>query len=524
MTYSLRERFVAALSAFKEPAVIAKLLDDSGFVDFDNRRLRYAIYWAFYENTAYRPVVHKWSQGYRQRFGLYKHTRGIYNPAYRLGEFWKTHLFGGLLDADGQNVPTSAIPIKTDNENLREAILQLWLWSGWGQKKDQLTLWGSVLGDVFVEIVDDPEKKKVYAEITHPSLVKEVELDPYGNVKGYTKEYDRPDPERGYKDKAKYTELAIRVEEWVVYETLRNDQPYAWDGEEAYWAEPYGFIPMVFIKHNDVGLDWGWSEFHPVRGKVHEVDDLASKASDHVRKYVDPIWMFSGVKRKEASVTKQETTPTTDRPEPGREELPAIYAPLGAEAKALVADLDLAAALEHINNILEEVERDYPELQMDIWGKSGSDSGQSGKALRTARQRTESKGQTRRGTYDNAMVRIHQMGVAIGGFREYDGFDGFNLESFEEGDLDHSIGERPFFAADPLDELEIEKAFWAAANEAESAGMPLELWLKRQGWDDKEIAEIAASPQRQAKMQALSNLALLGVDRDDEEDEEDEDE
>ena len=90
-------RFVAAYKAFREPYLISRFDDDAEFCDFDARRLRYAIYWAFYENTAYRKV-HGWATRYKVDHGLYRYIRNIYNPAYRLGEFWKAHLWGGTLD------------------------------------------------------------------------------------------------------------------------------------------------------------------------------------------------------------------------------------------------------------------------------------------------------------------------------------------------------------------------------------------------------------------------------------------
>jgi hypothetical protein len=60
-----------------------------------------------------------------------------------------------------------------------------------------------------------------------------------------------------------------------------------WDGEGAEWDYPYGFTPMVVFQHNNVGLDFGWSELFPGLSKFREVDDLASKLSDQIRKMVD---------------------------------------------------------------------------------------------------------------------------------------------------------------------------------------------------------------------------------------------
>lgn len=504
---SIWERAVAAYKAFREPYLVTDITDERDFSDFDARRLRYAIYWAFYENTAYRGI-HTWAKRYKIEHGLYKYIRNLYNPSYRLIEFWKTHIWGGTLDpeAGGGKEQPSAIPILTENKRLRAAIAQLWQWSNWEVKKDQLTLYGAAFGDVGIKVVDNTDREKVYLQVIHPRMIQAVEVDDFGNVKGYTFEEERDDP--GDSDRrVTYQEIAERDGDFVVYRTLKDGQPYPWNGIEAEWAEPYGFIPFVVIQHNDVGFDWGWSELHPIRSKVHEVDDLVSKLDDQIRKTVDAPWLFGGIDAPwlfggiDAPTSQPETTKstaTTDRPEPGREEIPALYGEVGATAQPLVAPLDIVGTSEHINNLLEEIERDYPELQDDIWA-AGSNA--SGRALRTARQRTEAKVRQRRPNYDNPLVRAHQMAVAIAGYRSYgEAFGGFGLDSYDQGDLDHNIAKRPVFAQDPLDDIEMDQEFWTAAKSAQDAGMPLSVFLKRKGWSEDEIAEVmeARDQQRQA--------------------------
>lgn len=214
---------------------------------------------------------------------------------------------------------------------------------------------------------------------------------------------------------------------------------------------------MVVVKHNDVGLDWGWSEIQPGRSKIHEVDDIASKLSDQIRKTVDPIWFFSGVPKPNSSPTATETqltgTEALNRPQPGREELTSLYASNpDAKAMALISETDLSGILEHIKAMLSEIERDYPELKLiaDLQQASGDISG---RALRIAQGPAADKVLQRRVNYDDALKRIQQMAVAIGGERGY--FQGFNLQSYEAGNLDHQIGDRPVFMPDRLDELEI---------------------------------------------------------------------
>lgn len=498
---------MAAYKAFREPGLITDPLaiSNQDFNDFDNRRLRYAIYWSFFENNAYRSI-HSWSERYKTEYGLYRYIRHIYNPAYRLGEFWKAHLMGGSLDQAAGS--SGALPIETENEALRPVISQIWQWSNWQINKDVFTLYGSLFGDVGLRVVDDVGRAKIYLQVVHPGIIKEVEKDPFGNVKAYVIQEKRGDPTGG-SQMVEYTETAERDGEAVVYTTYLNGTPYAWPPfEAAKWSEPYGFVPLVVVQHNNVGLEWGWSELHPAREKIHEVDDLASKLHDQIRKMVDTPWLFSGVTKPGATPAMSYTSLTgqqaVDRPQPGREEIPALYGPAGATSTPLVAPLDIAATAAEIKEVIGELERDYPELKVDILRASGD---VSGRALRIAQQPAEDKVKQRRANYDDALVRAQQMAAAIGGFRGY--FSGVGLDSYADGLLDHSIDDRPVFSEDPLDKVEIDKTFWETAGAAIKAGIPLEVYLVEHGWDEARLERLLQSEEYQNR-QALARLALGG--------------
>ncbi len=487
-------RLKLGITAFREAYLTAPVTDAAEWSEQEARCLRYAVLWAQYEMTSYRNV-HNWATAYRKQYGMYKYARPIFNPAYRLGEFWKAHLFGGLLDPLAGD--DGAIPIVTENESLREAIADLWKYSRWPVQKDVLTVRGAILGDAAIQIVDDVNRERVYLSLLHPGTIEYVEKDPFGNVKAYGLREERADPRKDV-GTVTYTEQVSRDGDSVVYETFLNGEPYAWPDNVdrtgqavAAWSEPYGFIPLVVIQHNDVGLDWGWSELHPIRAKVQEADDLASMLSDQVRKTINPPFLMKGFgnpKNLKKSLALTRAAATTDRPAPGREELQTIWnVPIDGGAEAMVADLDLENVLLHIDSILKEIERDVVELSADVHTASGD---ASGRALRVARQPVAAKVTQRRANYDAAMVAAHQMAVAIGGFRGQ--YKGFGLDSYAAGDLEHSITDRPVFEDDALDKIEIDNAFWTAAALAVKAGVPLVVYLKEADWDDERIAALIA--------------------------------
>lgn len=496
---------MAALSAFSENMTTSENSRSAWamneFSTLAARRMRYAVNWAMYENTAYRRV-HAWSKSYKTTFGLYRYIRNIYNPAYRLGEFWQSHIWGGLLDpnaGDGSSLET-AIPIATENEALRPAIAQVWDWSNWQTGKGIVSLRGAVLGDAVIKIVDDTARGKVYMEPVHPGALADVTLDKWGNVKSYIIEESRYDPRDG--KEALYREVASRDGDNVVYQTYLNGALYPWDGETAEWTVPYGFIPMVVIQHKNVGLDWGWSELHAGMSNFREADDQASLLNDQVRKMVNSPWFYSGVSApKTGNVVLGTSEQTADNPQAGREDVPAIYGPAGSTATPLVTPLDITAAAENINQIISKIERDYPELADNLENAGGDISG---RALRINRQPVIDKVDERRPNYDAPLVRAQQMAVAIGGWRGYgEAFSGFDLNSYAAGKLAHTVNRRPVFAEDPLDNLDVEVAFWTAANQAKAAGMPLEIFLKRNGWSEEDITEYKNSAETMARQAAL---------------------
>jgi hypothetical protein len=240
-------------------------------------------------------------------------------------------------------------------------------------------------------------------------------------------------------------------------------------------------------------------------GKIREVDDIASKLSDQIRKTIDPAWLFSGVEKPKTNIVLTGTTSTVALSDPGRVELPALYGPPGAMAHPLVAPLDVPGTLAHIQSMLDELERDFPELQVGKIMLSGT----SGIARMIAQQMCEPKVERRRASYDDGLRRAQQMAVAIGGYRGYAGYEGFGLDSFAQGALDHSVGKRDVFAKTVMDDLEQEGLFWQTVGQAQAAGCPLPIVLDRLGWSEEQIGELAA--WRQAAMdQAQAAAAAAG--------------
>lgn len=513
---------MAGVKAFQRAYAETDTLNTATFSSFEARRARYEIFWAFVESTAYSSA-HDWSAALKKEYGLYEYTRNIYNPAFRIATFWATHLMGGRLDpaaGDGKAVP-SALPIllpanSTNGDRLRAALSTVWQDSNWQTNKDIYTLHGNIMGDVGLRVIDDTARGKAYLNVLHPGTIKSADLDAFGNVKGYVLEELRQDPRVAAKDDPlglvrtsdqliTYNEVVTRDGVNVVYQTYLNDKLYAWPehvarigNAVAEWEEPYGFVPLVLVKHINIGLDWGWSEMQPTLPKIREADDMASKLNDQVRKTVDAKWAFLGAKKSDVTPAVKGRARSAQNPEPGRDEEGAYYLPPGADVKPMIAPLDIAATSAHILTMLDSIEDEHPELRKEVYGLTAGGGVVSGEAIRNARQPVEEKAEWLRPHYDNGEMRAAQMAIAIGGWRKYKGYEGFNLDSFQRGLLNHSIGARPVFGSNQYDALELKSKTYTVLKLAQDAGIPRSVAEAEVGYTEEEIAANQAARIEQA--------------------------
>lgn len=495
-------------TAFREAMLNADPQRGSATMDFDAfgrweaRRTRYDLFWGLYQNNAYQDLLHPgWATRFKTNFSLYKHIRHLYNPAYRLGEFWAAHLQGGRLarDAGDGEEEQSALPIVTENEALRPAIAQLWKDSAWQIQKGVYTRFGSVLGDVGLKAEDDPLNGQVRLRVVHPGTIKWIDKDHRGRIRSYIIHEWRYDPRednikfaaplvdpRAGQRIVQYIEKGWLEGDTVKFQTYLNTELYPWNGDSAEWEEPYGFIPLWVAQHEPINLDWGLNCFHHGLSRFREVDDQASGLGDQIRKAIRGPWMITGVKGKGEITTNIPQSDFTN-PDPDRSVIPYLTAPAGADAKPLVAPLDITGVVEHLRDLLRDIEKCYPELLADTGNFAGTPTAQ---AVRQSRQVAAAKVQERRVTYDETLVLAQAGAIAIGGFRGYEGYAGFGLDDLDGPTLEHHIGHRPVFEVDPLDSIEEDKAFWDAAAVAVKAGVPLAVYLERNGWSEEDLERL----------------------------------
>jgi hypothetical protein len=497
--WNLGVRMRAAITAFKRPSLLNELISPIDWADYENRISRYAVLWAFYNNTAYE---HKWSPAYKTNYALYQAIRSVYSMSNYIGNFHQTYIWGGAIDmlaGDGQDIE-SALPIITENEAIRPAIADIWKWSNWQVRKDIITLFGAVMGDVGIRVVDNPHKERVYFDIVHPATMTNLVKDEFGNIKSYVIEEEVEDP-RGKKGTVIYKETAEHgMGNDIVFRTFLDGKPFAWGGEDSVseWVETYGFIPMVHIQHIDINAGWGQSEAYAAQSKFRELDEQGSLQNDHVRKETAGLWGVSGTSIP-TEIKVDKPTPTANNPMPSRERMRLINIGVDAKVESLVSKLDIDAVIHNIELIMKAAERELPELKLDDTDEYAATTGA---ALRVRQQPAANKIMLRRPNYDGALVNAQAMAMTIGAMGDYEAYSGLSVDGFANGDFDHSIGDRQVFKVDQADKLAQDKIFWETVNLAVTAGATLESALKNAGWTDEQINTMLRAQRREQSLNA----------------------
>lgn len=479
----------------------------AGTTGFEQGRIsRYDWFWRLLWNTSYDSLssyVALYPTGTR----LYRYTRGLRNPIGRWVDFYVANTWGGVLDlaaGDGKDTP-SALPIVTENERLRPAISKVWQWSNWNSKRNLAVMYSTALGDVFLKVVDRPDAGKAYIQVRWPGEVAECEWDDFGHIKRAVIEYNTEDDDgQGYT----YKEAIEHPKVWggatTRFRTYRNGKLYAYPENVdasgtpvSEWTAPYDFVPLVHIPWMDVGHGWGAVGFVKTLRKIDAANALASQIADQVAKLVNTPLVAYGIQAGDVTVTESQ------------DGVPVLYVnrtPAEASITPMVSDLNIADALSALTSQLDDITQDLPELRLS----EALRSGMSGEALGRAFSDVLAQIQAVRATHDSALVRAHQMAIAIAGASGYaPEFRGFDLNSFARGDLDHGIGLRPVLPRSTGEEDAERERVWALVKQAVDAGVPLETALREiAGWKEEAIERMKAE-QEAARQQAMAGEQML---------------
>lgn len=519
MTTALRAGWIEARRVFADPAALA----GAEGAELGTREGVYLERWAQVTNAAFDDLS-AWTQRI-SNYGLYERTRAYYNPAGRLAEFYASQVYPGFVPQGDGPAPAGvreALPFAPGTSpELVAAVRQIAQWTNLQTLKDVLPYRGAALGDAgLLEIVDDVESGKVRWRLWWPGYVKKLELSPYGDVRGYTLEYQSED-----EDGKTFT-----FREEVDREEIRrfkDDRPYDPDGLGATYANPYSFVPACWVRHIDNGSPWGEPAMRSW-GKVELLDSFISRTMDYLKiRYKAPYGLAGafdklGVGTVDQKAQRDAAVAGAATDEFGRvmgggdaDDVFLLELPEGTTGVPLFGSIDPWQSVNMIDRLIAEIENDNPELS--AWTEIRKMSQVSGVAIERALGDTQGRLYRAQATYDQQVVKALQMSVAIAGWRAGSKVWGplteaqkkflpFSLKSYDAGDLDLSLLPRPL-APPSADEVYASRsAKYDAMNKGKLAGLPTRDVLTENDYSEEDADRIAGEQEQAATRQITAAL------------------
>jgi hypothetical protein len=421
----------------------------------DRRLAEYRLFWAYYENSVFdRAYETLWTR-YKTDQRLVSFLRSLYNPAGALVDFYRAAVYPGVVSADGKSLPDgvpSAVPIDVPDpkgeakpEELRAAVGQILRWSNWQQAHADYVMYGAALGDVALEVQDHWDRSKVVIAPRYPGHVVDLELDDEGNVRFFALEYEAVERLRRGREVVEDRYRYRREVDREAIRTFRDDQPYDY-GEGAEVANPYGFVPLVWVRHDSRGGERGAPAIAgslPTLEAVNHLLSIVLKDVERVSRSPKVLATSSTLAsalspEAEAALASAEIT------------LDLLKGNPDTSVHDISSNLDLAAVLAAVDRLIAMVERRHPELTM--YEKLREMSTVTGPAARRLVGDTERKVARAAANYDDGLVRACQMAVSMAAIRRpawakrtaaQEVFGAFTPQSYDQGVLDFQILPRP---------------------------------------------------------------------------------
>jgi hypothetical protein len=413
---------------------------------------------ALYDNTLYEDAA-AW-QAYKARFRLPRAIRAIYNPTRRAVDWYPGHVYPGPWTRDGRPLPDGTPPalpfspdVLADRPALVAAALQALSWGNWASERHVYVREGAKLGSVLVVVTDNLERRKVYPEVVPLERVRDLVLDASGNVKGYAIEYQTVDPATRrvvtYRREVNRERILERFGNQTVTEI----------------ANPYGFVPAVWVRHRHVGGLFGAPVIDGVIAKIDELNALVTAVHNYIHRWHNQPMIFFGTQSQPRPAAKgsesDDELVTTEI-----ERVRWLWDPSpSGKVEPLMREMGIGQAGTYLTQLLEEIEADLPEIVMDEQLRGMSQV--TGPGAAQMMSDVAAKLWEAQANYDAGLIKLMQMSVAIGGWRlargdwgprsqitpQQQAFAGFDLTSYARNELELELMPRPLVPATPSERL-----------------------------------------------------------------------
>lgn len=444
----------------------------------------YQLLMDYYQNTDLYNEIAAALYGQQRWTGQ---IQGLYNPAYRLAEFYVKFLHPGPL--------RSAYEFETGSQGVQDAVQQVWGWSNWASRKSLDDRWAAIFGDRFLKVHE--ENNQVRIQLIDPRLVTDFDYDERQYLT-----FIRLDETLRSADGLR---IYVRTEVWdKSSQTMKIWERETWQIDitsmgpplEQHGFEEFGinFIPFAWTPFKDIGEKRGVGAYTILKDKIDELNRMATRLHSILFRFGKPTM---AVQANAMDATGRPMAP----PRLGRRvatntdtelgDTDVLYLPGQADVKFLVPNIDYQATLAIIQDQLQEIERDAPELSYSRLIENRQDL--SSRAVRLMLDPAIKSVLEVRANLELGLIRADQMAITIG---QAAGLFSKDLGTYESGAFDHSFVEHDVI---PLSEEEQGKA-------DQSTGQAATYWLQvgikpaaigqRLGFKPSEIGEppVPAAP------------------------------
>ncbi len=482
----------AGISAYNAKNQYAR--PDWGFDTFAVRQARYDFFQHYHDGTIYNAALNPSALTMREEQRLYRWTRNIHNPVKRTVDIMAANIYQGYLDT--ANLKGGALPLLYDNRALDVPLRRLMRDSNLSQNLIKYSSTAVLKGDAAWWLVDDVQRGRIRMELLDPSIIRDCDVDAAGNSKACIIEYERTDPKPMHERVSKpsvfnsllpsndtylYTMVVTQDE----FRTYRDGIPYGYtddeDGEPlARWDNPYGFVPLKLGHYEQGDGVWGRNAFYAVTGKINELNDAQSLVNDSIRRVVEPILVAENITKVDSIV-------------PSRDEKSGItilyIQGTDSTLRALELKVDISGAMANIREMVTNIENDLPVLALQQMR-----GGERVTAPGTTAGFSDAIGMVEgaRKNLDAPLAAALQMGITMGAVRGYDDFRGFNVNSYDSGDMALSVGARPVIA----DNLPKRDKLMALLQMKDQPPALTRLALKELGYGETDIEAVLADAPR----------------------------
>lgn len=434
--------------------------------------------------------------------------KALYNPTYRVVEFYASKLWPGPLDR--------ALPLMTDNPVIEQPIRQIWQWSNWASEKQGAARSFATYGDLFLRVAGRREGngaiQRVFIQNLDPRSVTEIRSDERGfltyarldvpqqrKVAGQVQDYVHTE------EWDKETQTFRRWEHTQSAKTLIEQLPEPQETRPFAYFGGIDFIPIVWQPFRHIGDERGMAAITPGIDKIDEANLMATRLHQMLYRYNKPMFVAgsdgkdSAGRPLPAPKVGGDTGKLEMSDDPNEDDI--IRLPGFAWLESMVPDISYNEALGILRDQMSELAEDLPEM---VYASIQNKDGLAAQTVHYMLDAAISKLLEARGNAEAALVRANQMALTIGQgaglWRD--------LGDYNSGTLDHSFEPRPV-----LDVAEMERASTMATYVG--ADIPVSVAARRVGWSDSEVEELEtaqrAEEQRAQEQAAAGNDRLMAV-------------